>query len=238
MTGPQPHLASYLLACSRPWGVDAFLRRRNDLPGRWRVVTHPDDLSPELLAALRPRYVFFPHWSWIVPDEITDAYECVCFHITDVPFGRGGSPLQNLISRGIGKTVVSALQMTSEPDAGPVYGKRLLGLSGSAEEIYRRAMEVAFDQITWIVDKEPLPVPQQGEPVHFARRKPEQSALPAEATAQQLYDHIRMLDAEGYPHAFLKHGSWHLSLTNAELDSGRVMARVMIEKEEGSDDDQ
>ncbi len=26
-------------------------------------------------------------------------FECVCFHMTDVPYGRGGSPLQNLIIR-------------------------------------------------------------------------------------------------------------------------------------------
>ena len=31
--------------------------------------------------------------------EIHENYKCIIFHMTDLPFGRGGSPLQNLISR-------------------------------------------------------------------------------------------------------------------------------------------
>ena len=81
-------------------------------------------MSADLVRSLKPRYVFFPHWSWKVPDDILGATECVCFHMTDVPFGRGGSPLQNLIVRGHTETRVSALRMVSEPDAGPVYMKR------------------------------------------------------------------------------------------------------------------
>lgn len=232
-TGKSP--ASFIFACSRPWGVEAFLARRPRLAGRWSVVTHPDDLSPDLLDAVRPRYVFFPHWSWIVPGAITDAYECVCFHMTDVPYGRGGSPLQNLIARGVTQTMVSALRMSAEPDAGPVYGKQPLDLSGPAEAIYRRAMAVALDQMEWIVREEPAPVAQEGEPTVFARRRPEQSELPRSGTPEALYDHIRMLDAEGYPHAFLTHGEWRLAFTDAVAEGERVHARVTFVKEADAD---
>jgi methionyl-tRNA formyltransferase len=68
-----------------------------------------------------PRYVFFAHWSWKIPRAVYEAHECVIFHMTDVPFGRGGSPLQNLISRGIYETKLSALRCVEEMDAGPVY---------------------------------------------------------------------------------------------------------------------
>ncbi len=48
-------------------------------------------------------------------------FNCVVFHMTDLPFGRGGSPLQNLISRGIYKTKISAIKVVKEIDAGPIY---------------------------------------------------------------------------------------------------------------------
>src|SRR5262245_52018328 len=81
----------------------------------------PDQLSLETLRAIGPRYVFFPHWSDRIPSDVHSNFECVIFHMTDVPFGRGGSPLQNLIVRGITKTRLTALRCVEEMDAGPVY---------------------------------------------------------------------------------------------------------------------
>jgi len=228
----------FVFACSRPWGLEAFQRHRPRLPGQWTVVTAKADLSLGMLQALQPRYVFFPHWSWIVPDEITKAFECVCFHMTDVPFGRGGSPLQNLIARGMRETRLSALRMTSRPDAGPVYEKRPLDLSGSAEEIYRRAMEITLDSVAWIVEAEPEPVSQSGEVTVFPRRRPEQSALPVGGSLESIYDHIRMLDAPGYPHAFVDHGSWRLTMTGADREDDHLVAQVRITRRETEDDGQ
>ena len=56
--------------------------------------------------------------------------------MTDLPYGRGGSPLQNLIIRGHKKTKISALRMVNELDAGPIYFKRSLSLNGNAQKIY------------------------------------------------------------------------------------------------------
>jgi methionyl-tRNA formyltransferase len=53
-----------------------------------------------------------------------------------LPYGRGGSPLQNLIDLGHKDTFVSALKMTEELDAGAIYLKKPLSLEGLAEEIY------------------------------------------------------------------------------------------------------
>jgi len=55
--------------------------------------------------------------------------------MTYMPYGRGGSPLQNLIVRGYRHTKLTALRMVEEFDAGPVYLKEDLCLEGNAEEI-------------------------------------------------------------------------------------------------------
>ena len=146
--------------------------------------------------SLKPRYVFFPHWSWKVPDDLVAAAECVCFHMTDVPFVRGGSPLQNLVVRGHAETKISALRMVSEVDAGPVYMKRSVSLEGAAHEIFERCARTIFDMMEEIVVEQPEPVPQSGTPVVFPRRQPAESRLPQSGSPRAIYNHIRMLDAE------------------------------------------
>lgn len=218
----------YIFASIKPWNLDAFLARRSALPGEWLCVTHECDLTESLIATVKPRYVFFPHWSAKVPAEILNAAECVCFHMTDVPFGRGGSPLQNLISCGHTETKLTALQMTSELDAGPVYAKVPLRLDGSAREIFERASNATLDLIANIVEREPTPVPQQGEVTVFKRRRPADSVLPAVGDLSVIYDHIRMLDAETYPSAFLDYGTLRLTFSDAKRDGTDVVARVRI----------
>jgi len=163
-----------------------------------------------------------------VPEEIIENFECVCFHMTDVPYGRGGSPLQNLVVRGHRETKLTALRMTAEFDAGPVYLKEPLSLEGSAEEIYLRAANMSALMIQRIIREEPKPLPQQGEVVNFKRRKPEESLIRNPASLQELYDFIRMLDADGYPHAFLDYAGFRLEFTRAGLYDGRIQADVRI----------
>jgi len=214
----------YLVATIKRWNVDEFARRVADLPGRWLLVTDPASLETALVRFLRPRYIFFPHWSWKVPDEVLAAAECVCFHMTDVPYGRGGSPLQNLILRGHVETKLSGLRMVSELDAGPVYMKRILSLEGAAHEIFGRCAAAIFDMIEEIVVDEPDPTPQSGTPVVFPRRRPEDSRLPRGGSLRSVYDHIRMLDANGYPSAFLDYGDFRLEFRDARLRDGRIDA--------------
>ncbi|MEY4669664.1 MAG: hypothetical protein RL518_2363 [Pseudomonadota bacterium] len=219
----------HVIACSTPWfaGAEkgAAFRKHSFV-----YVDRKEDLSIEYLNEIRPRYVFFPHWSWIVPPDVIQKYECVCFHSTPLPYGRGGSPIQNMIERGHATSKVSALRMTTQLDAGPVYMQRDLSLSGSADEIFKRVALLIQDMIPEIIETAPTPVPQVGEPTVFKRRTPDQSALPSECAISKIYDHIRMLDAEGYPKAFLSHGDFTLEFDGASLVGDEVEARVVIRK--------
>lgn len=228
MTTTEEDDIHYVVATIKPWNLEIFRSRAPALRGHWHLVEAQGDLTIEWLQTIRPRYIFFPHWSWKVPDDILTKYECVCFHMTDVPYGRGGSPLQNLIVRGHKNTVVSALRMVRELDAGPVYLKQPLSLEGSAQAIFERATGLIFDMIGEIVASEPQPKQQQGTPTLFERRHPEQSRLPTKATLKVLYDHIRMLDADTYPKAFIEHGDWRVEFSEARLEDGTLTAHVQI----------
>jgi methionyl-tRNA formyltransferase len=218
----------FIVATIKPWNLDAFARRSPSLPGEGRLLDSPDALKADEIAAFQPRYVFFPHWSWTVPSSILNMTECVCFHMTDVPYGRGGSPLQNLIHRGHETTMLSALRMTNELDAGPVYLKKPLDISGKAQDIYESAADMVYDMIAEILDQDPEPKPQEGEVVRFERRTPDQSRLPDSATPRELYNHIRMLDAETYPRAFIEDGSCRIEFHDAELSGDQITAKAII----------
>jgi methionyl-tRNA formyltransferase len=77
-----------------------------------------------------------------------------------------------------------------------------------------------------------LPSPQIGEIVEFKRRKPEESNLSEIEELENIYNHIRMLDCEGYPHAFIETKFFKAEFTNANFnDSEKIItANVRIVK--------
>ena len=151
----------------------------------------------EYLRAIKTDVIFIPHWSYIIPNDIFENYECIVFHMTDLPFGRGGSPLQNLISRGIYSTKISALKVDKGIDTGDVYLKENLELDGAATDIFERANHIIQKMIISILQNKIKPIPQKGKVTIFKRRKPHQSNIIELETLQKVYDYIRMLDADG-----------------------------------------
>jgi methionyl-tRNA formyltransferase len=120
--------------------------------------------------------------------------------------------------------------MVQELDAGPIYLKRPLSLEGSAQEIFERSAEIVFDMIYEIITKDLVASPQVGQPVSFARRTPEQSRIEGQTSPEALYDHIRMLDADTYPPAFVDSGDWRIEFRQAKLINNSVEARVFIRR--------
>jgi len=219
---------TYVIVSDRPWNSDLAERLQGCCNGYFHLIKNREELTLQHLRALAPRYVFFSHWSYRIPEELYESFECIVFHMTDLPFGRGGSPLQNLIARGFTETVISALQCVEEMDAGPVYRKRPLPLYGTAEEIFLRASRVMETMIQEIISQQPEPVPQEGAPVVFQRRKPEDGDVSNAQDLGEFYDLIRMLDADGYPPAFLEAGPFRLEFSRASRRSDGLMADVKI----------
>ncbi len=225
----------YIIAASRPWLWDMAKRLQERIGRGFHLVRGREELTEELLQRLAPRYVFFPHWSWMIPESIWSRYECVIFHMTDLPLGRGGSPLQNLIAEGIYETRLTALRCQREVDAGPVYLKHDLCLHGSAEEIYIRAAKIVEQMIEEIIARSPQPAEQSGEPTYYRRRTPEQGDISVLKDIEKIYDFIRMLDAEGYPKAFVEIGHLRIEFSRAALRHGHVdaSARIMLRQDKG-----
>lgn len=211
-----------------PWSAAAF--RLHALPG-WRFAS-TEQLMRRELRAYRPEWIALLHWRWRVPPDIHESIKTIGFHMTDLPKGRGGSPLQHLILARKKSTTLCAFKVGAEMDAGPVYLRQRLVLDGTAAAIYSRATHLAMTMVNDIVTTNIIPKAQVGVPTFTKRRTPEQSEIPESCnTMTKLIDFIRMLDAEGYPHAFLRAGRMRLEFTGAWLEGTTVRASVRFIKE-------
>ena len=59
-----------------------------------KLITSSEEFSYENIESFEPDIIFLPHWSAFIPSVIYDKYETIVFHMTDLPYGRGGSPLR------------------------------------------------------------------------------------------------------------------------------------------------
>ena len=225
-----------VIATIKSWNIDNAKRFQEKYAKTLNVsvLTSKEELNLLNLSEIEPRFIFFPHWSWKIPKEIYERYECIVFHSTDLPFGRGGSPVQNLISRRLHETKVSAVRVVEKMDAGPLYMKESLSLYGStAEEIYMRMSQIIFEKmLPRIIEDSVTPVPQTGEVTVFKRFRPEDSLIDKAIQLESLFDKIRMLDAEGYPKAFLELDNLVLEFSRAALYSDGIHADVVIKRKD------
>ena len=218
----------YVIVYNRPWYKDLPKKLEKRTGKNFVAIDNKKDFNRDSLNSIKPEHIFFPHWSYLIPEEIYRKFNCVIFHMTDLPYGRGGSPLQNLIVRGHRDTMISAIQCVKDFDAGPVYLKKPLSLDGSAKDIFTRASHIIEEMIGEILETNPQPVAQKGKVVKFTRRKPEDGNLKNAESLDEVYNYIRMLDADEYPPAFVCIGDYKLEFFRASQKAGVVDANVKI----------
>ena len=227
-----------VIATVKEWNINNYFELKKELENEYSLylLTNKDELSFENIEKINPKYIFFPHWSWIIPQKIYENYESILFHMTDLPYGRGGSPLQNLITNKIYNTKITAIKVSKELDEGDIYLKEDFDISkGSAKEIYENASNLIFKKlIPNIIKKNIVPKKQEGDIVLFKRRTPEQSNIKTlkDVSMANLYDFIRMLDAPSYPKAYIELDNLKIELSEVIIKDGKLEGRFEVSKDE------
>lgn len=153
----------------------------------------------------------FIGWSWIVPKKFISRNTCVCFHPSDLPKYRGGSPIQNQIIDGLKESKVTAFKMDFGLDTGPIFGKESISLSGNLVDVLDEieyASKMLVQRLLNACVEESLCFYKQDElqATVCSRRKPTQSEITVDeilsCTSQQLHDKIRSLQ-DPYPNAYI-----------------------------------
>ena len=218
----------FVLVTSKKWGEQVYYNLVNNENEDWELITCKSKFTFKNLSIIKPAYVFIPHWSYIIPEEIYSNFNCIVFHMTDLPYGRGGSPLQNLILEGKKETKISAIKVNQGIDTGDIYLKENLLLHGTAEQIFNRSIPIITKMISKIIIKKLNPYKQSGIIKEFKRRKPEDGNIESLKSIEKIYDYIRMLDCEGYPKAFLESGNVKLEFYSANIEKDTIRAEVII----------
>ena len=86
-----------LIVCSKDWFLNSKHFIKFNKNKKIFCIKEKKKLNLQNLNKINPKFIFFPHWSYKVNKNIIKKFNCVCFHTAPLPYGRGGSPIQNLI---------------------------------------------------------------------------------------------------------------------------------------------
>ena len=216
---------NFIICDSKGWfSLDQELLELN----RVVLIKKKENLILKELKKVDPKYIFFVHWNWKVEEEIYKNFNCILFHTAPLPYGRGGSPIQNLILKEHILAPVCALQMKKELDAGPIYSKVEISLEGNLSKIFSRINEAINKLIKEIINKKIKPKKQLGDPIFFKRLNEKDNEIPSDINIKKFYDYIRMLDHESYPNSYIKYGRFKIEFYNAinEKDGLKVSCKI------------
>ena len=176
--------------------------------------------------------IFFFHWNYIVPKSIYNYFDCINIHTSNLPDGKGGSPIQNQILDNILISKVNALRMSDDGlDAGPIYCSQEVSLQGNLSDIWYMLSQVSFNLISKIIDENIIAsIQEKGDCVIYKRRN--ENVIPFESTndLRKIYNFIRMLDDDNYPSANLIIGKYKLNFNRANFNGEKIHADVIIER--------
>lgn len=210
-----------IFAGYRTWAIKAFedVIEKCSLKN-FEIVSKPEDLNK-----IRNSVILGAGWSWIIPPEVIEGNELIALmHPSDLPKYSGGSPIQHQIIDGLTKTMGALFQVDTKIDAGPIFLKKEMSLTGNMDEIFESLRTVTCDLMSEFIVKYPdiKPTPQEKTKERVRKRlKPEDSRIAKEDfqkySTETLYNMIRCRE-NPYPNVYVEddHGRLYISSVRYE----------------------
>ncbi len=146
----------------------------------------------------------------------------IVVHASDLPSGKGFSPLQWQILEGKNEIIVSLLEADLEADSGPVYLKSKLNFDGT--ELYEELRQKLGDKIIrmcmkYLENYDSISAETQtGEESFYPRRKLQDDELDISKTIVESFNHFRIADNERHPLYFRYLGKKYILKIFTEKD--------------------
>lgn len=129
-------------------------------------------------------------------------------HASDLPKGRGWSPMAWEVLAGADRITVSLLNAEDGVDSGDIWQKRRFALDGTEllDELNGKLFDAELELMDWALDHcdSAEPVSQSGEATMWPRRKPSDSEIDPAKPLADSFDAIRIADPDRFP-AFFTH---------------------------------
>jgi len=190
------------------WIIPYARRLANDLSDRHdsTLIHSPEDVEKgDILVLLGCGQIF--------KDLHLNEYNLVV-HESDLPKGRGWSPLTWQVLEGQDEIPVTLFEAVEEVDAGPIYDQEVITFEGHelVDELREKQGEATIRLVKRFVCDYPdvQGKPQEGEPSYYPRRTPKDSELDTNKTIEEQFDLLRVCDNERYPAFFVKDGERYI----------------------------
>lgn len=134
----------------------------------------------------------------------------IVVHASDLPKGKGFSPMQWQILEGNSEITLSLIEAVKDVDAGPIYFKHKIELNGS--ELYNELRNILASEIIKMCIKfvinihSFIPKEQIGESTFYRKRSIKDDEIDPNKTIKELFNHFRIADNENYPLYFYLNG--------------------------------
>ncbi len=140
----------------------------------------------------------------IVEEAVRRRFEHVLVvHASDLPKGRGWSPLVWQVLEGQRRIPVTLLEAADGVDSGRIWHQVWAEFDGSelSADIHGRIADATIELMDWALAHRDSVTPreQQGEPSYYRRRTPADSEIAPSTTFEQAFDLLRIADEDRYP---------------------------------------
>ena len=176
------------------------------LVSHWKASGHNVLWSHDLHKVPDANFCFCLSFSQLVPLKIRQKFHhTLVVHESDLPAGKGWSPLTWQILDGASRIPVTLFEATDEVDSGTIYAKRWINFGGHEliNELRDLQGRLTQELCCWFVDNYPNSlseaVEQYGQESFYPRRRPEDSELDPNKTIAEQFNLLRVVDNERYP---------------------------------------
>lgn len=154
-------------------------------------------------------FCFCLSFSQLLPSVILKKFKhTLVVHESDLPSGKGWSPLTWQILEGKNSIPVTLFEALDAVDSGPIYAQRVIDFEGHelVGELRDMQATATIEICQWFVDHYPESLSeareQKGAEKFYPRRTPKDSELDPNKTIAEQFNLLRVVDNERYPAFF------------------------------------
>jgi len=184
---------------------------------------HNVDLIHSYKLLTKGNVAFLLSCTKIIPEEYLKLHSnnIVC-HPSDLPHGKGFSPLAWQIIEGKSEIVFTLFEAVGDVDAGPYYIKESILLAG--HELNEEIKNIQGNLVNKLCNKyideysEIPPMNQVGDESFYQRRTSNDSQLDLDSSIRVQFNLLRVVDNERYPAFFIINGhKYIIKISNEEI---------------------
>lgn len=144
----------------------------------------------------------------LVKREVLSRYRAaIVLHASDLPRGRGWSPVVWQILEGKKTITVTALSAEDKVDSGDIWAQQTIAIEDHEvfKEINRKLFSVELSLMDYVMDNlesvSPTAQAKEGD-TYYRKRTPEDSRIDPHSTIAEQFDLLRVCDPDRYPAFF------------------------------------